>query len=93
MQIDINLIDNELLEVLSPLLIELAEVEEPLDFQEFSSAMNRLYDSLTPPHKDILLLKTGSKQTTKDKNCSFQVSAHRAEDNLYFQPQINENSR
>jgi hypothetical protein len=58
MKIDINLIENELLEVMSPLLIELAEVQEPLNFSEFYNALNRLYETLPLPQKEILLLKT-----------------------------------
>jgi len=58
MKIDINLIENELLEVMSPLLIELAEVQEPLNFSEFYSALNRLYETVPLPQKEILLLKT-----------------------------------
>jgi hypothetical protein len=39
MNIDISLIDNDLLEVLSPLFIELEEINQPLDISEFLDAL------------------------------------------------------
>jgi hypothetical protein len=43
--------------VISPLLIELEEINQPLNMSEFADALNRLYESSSIPHKDILLLK------------------------------------
>ena len=57
MKIDISMLDTDLLEVLSPLFIELEEIGQPLDQEEFQGALGRLYESLSLPQKDILLLK------------------------------------
>ena len=57
MRIDISMLDTDLLEVISPLFIELEEIGQPLDQEEFIGALGRLYESLTLPQKDVLLLK------------------------------------
>ena len=57
MKIDISMLDTDLLEVLSPLFIELEEIGQPLDQEEFQGALGRLYESLSLPQKDVLLLK------------------------------------
>jgi hypothetical protein len=76
MKIDISMIDTDLLEVLSPLLIELEEINQPLDEGEFGDALSRLYDCSTLPHKEILLLKDLSLKRKNDgyKECTFKVS-------------------
>lgn len=58
MKIDISRIDTDLLEALSPLLIELEELNQPLTQSEFTDALERLYENVSLPMKDILLLKT-----------------------------------
>lgn len=45
MKIDISNIDTDLLEVLSPLLIELEELNQPLNREEFLDALERLHES------------------------------------------------
>lgn len=49
MKIDISMIDTDLLEVISPLLIELEEINEALNFGDFAAAMDRLYESVPLP--------------------------------------------
>jgi hypothetical protein len=81
MKIDISMLDTDLLEVLSPLFIELEEIGQPLDQEEFLGALGRLYESLSLPQKDVLLLKKdlNQKQTQNERkhsnpNENFQVS-------------------
>ena len=75
MKIDISMIDTDLLEVLSPLLIELEEINQPLDEGEFSDALNRLYESSSLPYKEILVLKDQVKRSKHvNKQCTFKVS-------------------
>ena len=57
MKIDISLIDPNLLEAISPVLIELEELGEPLDSEEFCDALGRLYDTVSLPTKEVLLMK------------------------------------
>jgi len=47
----------DLLEVLSPLFMEMEELSQALDAEEFTDAVGRLYDSLSLPQKNVLLLK------------------------------------
>jgi hypothetical protein len=49
---------------MSPLLIELEQLGSPLDEEEFTDALNRLYDNCAPPLKDVLLLKTTNTKAT-----------------------------
>ena len=57
MKIDIAQIEPDLLEAISPVLIELEELNEPLDLEEFTDALGRLYDTVSLPTKEVLLLK------------------------------------
>ena len=74
MAIDISRVNTELLEVLSPLLIELEEINEALSLEDFQAAMSRLYDSLSPPQRDILCLKKKYRTKRHEPDFSFQVS-------------------
>ena len=47
----------DLLEVMSPLFCEMDELCHSLDSDEFIDAVGRLYDSVSMPEKNILLLK------------------------------------
>lgn len=62
MKIDISQIEPDLLEAISPVLIELEELNEPLDAEEFCDALGRLYDSVSLPTKEVLLLKRAKQQ-------------------------------
>lgn len=75
------MLDTDLLEVLSPLFIELEEIGQPLDQEEFLGALGRLYESLSLPQKDILLLrqdlnqkKTQNERKHSNPNENFKVS-------------------
>jgi hypothetical protein len=74
MAIDISRVNTELLEVLSPLLIELEEINEALSLEDFQAAMSRLYDSLAPPQRDILCLKKANRTKRHQPDFSFKVS-------------------
>ncbi len=82
-QIDISRLDTSLLEVLSPLFIEMEDLGQPLDAEEFTDALARLYDSLSLPEKDIILLKPNKIERER----SNQRKHHN--DNNRFQPLIN----
>jgi hypothetical protein len=58
--IDITRLDTALLDVMSPLFIEIEELGQALDAEEF--AIGRLYESVTLPEKDILLLRADQRQ-------------------------------
>ena len=60
--IDITRLDTALLEVMSPLFIEIEELGQALDAEEFCEAIGRLYDTVTLPEKDILLLRSDKRQ-------------------------------
>ena len=55
--IDISMIEPALLEVLSPLFVEMEELCQALDEEEFVDALRRLYDSVNVVDRNILLLK------------------------------------
>ena len=56
-KIDISPLSADLLEVLSPLFVEMEELSQALDAEEFIDAVGRLYESVSMPEKNILLLK------------------------------------
>lgn len=74
MAIDISRVNTELLEVLSPLLIELEEINESLNLEDFQAAMCRLYESLPLPQRDILCLKRENRSKRHQPEYSFKVS-------------------
>ena len=61
-KIDISPLSADLLEVLSPLFMEMEELSQALDAEEFIDAAGRLYDSLTLPQKNVLLLKPDKRE-------------------------------
>ena len=54
-------------------MIELEEIDEPLNREEFLDAVNRLYESTVPPNKEVLMLKH-LKTEVQDSNLTFNVS-------------------
>ena len=48
-KIDISLLSADLLEVLSPLFMEMEELSQALDAEEFIDAVGRLYNTLSLP--------------------------------------------
>lgn len=61
-KIDISPLSADLLEVLSPLFMEMEELSQALDADEFIDAVGRLYDSVAMPEKTILLLKQDARE-------------------------------
>lgn len=55
--IDITSVPSDLLEVLGPLFCEMEDLCQALDIEEFVDALGRLYDTLSMPDKEKLLLK------------------------------------
>lgn len=60
--IDISNLPSELLEVLGPLFCELEDLSQALDMEEFVDALGRLYDTLSKPDKEKLLLRNDRKR-------------------------------
>jgi hypothetical protein len=54
-RIDISSLEPELLQVLSPLFVEMEELGMSLDQDEFIDAACRLYESVTLPEKNLLV--------------------------------------
>jgi len=54
-KIDISALDADLLQILTPLFVEMEELGETLDRDEFIDAAKRLYDSLNLADKNILI--------------------------------------
>ena len=74
--IDISSVPSELLEVLGPLFCEMEELSQALDLEEFVDAVGRLYETLSIPDKDKLLLKVGKREKSlmRDSGQNFIVS-------------------
>ena len=66
-----NNLSSGLRKIISPLLDELEELNETLDFNEFYDAMEMLMKSLTPGDKSIILLPTKAK-TVPDIEYNFK---------------------
>ena len=85
-RIDISLLSADMLEVLSPLFMEMEELSQALDAEEFIDAVGRLYDSLSLPQKNILMLKPDKRDRSKS-NKKKHDPGHQ------FKPQINQVSK
>lgn len=74
--IDISSIPSGLLEVLGPLFCEMEELSQALDLDEFIEAVGCLYETLSIPDKDKLLLKLGKREKSfkRDSGPNFMVS-------------------
>lgn len=66
-RIDISSLNPELLEVLTPLFVEMEELGQTLDEDEFIDAIGRLYDSVTVPEKTILMQQKQKWDKSKSK--------------------------
>lgn len=69
---------------MSPLFIEMEELGQPLDVEEFTDAISRLFDCVSLPEKEIILLKPDKREkslTNKRKHLNpdvrFQVIIRR----------------
>eukprot|EP00828_Plagiopyla_frontata_P024140 TRINITY_DN30821_c0_g1_i1.p2 TRINITY_DN30821_c0_g1~~TRINITY_DN30821_c0_g1_i1.p2 ORF type:complete len:193 (-),score=29.12 TRINITY_DN30821_c0_g1_i1:34-612(-) len=79
--IDISQIPNQILELLTPLLYELDEISESLNFEEFLQAVERLLKTFTINQKHQLLKYAQEKKKAYvDSQCTFK-------------PKINKKSR
>jgi len=56
-RIDITSLEPDLLQILTPLLVEMEELGMSLDKKEFIDAASRLYDSVSLPEKKVLVNK------------------------------------
>lgn len=84
-KIDLSCLKGQYLTIFKPLLEELAELEEPLDQEEFQEAANRLYDSLNQNDKN-LILRFGT--VTKEEKENFLIQQE-----CTFKPKINWDSK
>jgi len=70
-------ISPKLLEIYSPLLCEMEELNQPLNFEDFSLAADRLYHTLNPAEKDIMVhmtIKNHNKEIpNSETNFTFKV--------------------
>ena len=80
-RIDISTLEPELLQVLSPLFIEMEELGISLNLEEFTDAADRLYKSVSLPDKNVLV----GRNRSRSKGNREQTST--------FQPTINNNSK
>ncbi|CAI2384299.1 unnamed protein product [Moneuplotes crassus] len=81
-KIDISALPPEILEIFTPLLCEMEELEHTLDLEEFIDASMRLYDTLKLPDKNMILLM-------KDK---WSIQKDNSDAKYTFHPQLNTNS-
>jgi len=59
--IDLSLLGSELLVAITPLLVEMEELGTPLDCDEFTDALYRLYENTGQAQKDVFMsLKNSS---------------------------------
>lgn len=86
--IDITNMPSDLLEVLGPLFCEMEDLCQALDMEEFVDAVGRLYDTLSMPDKDKLLLRERKRKQVQEHD--FVVSTQQPN---FVQPKINEKSK
>lgn len=79
-RIDITKLDPKKLEMLTPLLVEMEDLNLELDLENFTEAVKRLSKGLSIPEKDYLLgveTKKKVKASTGSMNdCLFRVSSY-----------------
>ena len=73
-RIDISSLETDLLQVLSPLFVEMEELGMSLDQDEFIDAACRLYESVTLPEKSVL---TNRKERSRSGSQRAQDRAQR----------------
>ncbi|CAD8125843.1 unnamed protein product [Paramecium sonneborni] len=78
-KIEISSINSEILQILTPLLCEMEQINAQLNQQQFYEAANRLIQTLPIVDRDKLLKGLSSKQKTQQEEYSFQ-------------PKLNQNS-
>jgi hypothetical protein len=65
--IDITNVPSELLEVLGPLFCEMEDLCQALDIEEFIDAIGRLYDTLSIPDREKLMMRVDKKELAARK--------------------------
>jgi len=66
-RIDISSLEPALLQVLSPLFVEMEELGMSLDQDEFIDAACRLHDSVSLPEKDILVTRRQRSRSNSER--------------------------
>lgn len=64
-KMNIKVFSDEMHELFKPLLIELEQLQEPLNKEEFVDATNRLYETLNQ-HQKNLILRFNKKEKKND---------------------------
>jgi hypothetical protein len=84
-RIEVEVFDKATLGIMSPLLIELEELGEPLNYEEFHAAMENLIAKLTPSEKRTLLKpkKVASPDDTLTPSNMSQISRSSSGPSLY----------
>ena len=70
-KIDISFLDSKMLQILSPLFIEMEELGMTLDCDEFIDAANRLYNFLPLPDKNVLMRRDSKTRLSTEPNNTF----------------------
>lgn len=66
--IQFNEVDPKILKAIMPLLEELKEIDQPLNFEEFADSMDRLVKTLSHEEKDLFILKPKQKNNKNEIN-------------------------
>ena len=77
-KMDLKVLSDEMHDLFKPLFIELEQLQEPLNKEEFVDATNRLYETLNQHQKNLIL-----RFNKKDKKNDYQMQ------NCTFKPQTN----
>lgn len=81
-KIDISVMQPEILEAFTPLFVEMEELAQTLDTEEFVDASKRLFDTLTIPERDMIMATNEKWEKLKIQNT----------EHYSFQPNLNKNS-
>jgi hypothetical protein len=90
-RIDISSLEPELLQVLSPLFVEMEELGMSLDQDEFIDAACRLYESVTLPEKNLLVNRNERSRSGSARGAEMKKKQE-IEQRKAFKPQLNANS-
>ncbi|OMJ69840.1 hypothetical protein SteCoe_32336 [Stentor coeruleus] len=73
--INMNEIDSIVLKIIMPLLLELEELDQPLNFEEFVDSMENLLKTLSQAEKDVFLTKQKRKIEEQDNSTKKSVNS------------------
>ena len=90
-RIDISSLEPDLLQVLTPLFVEMEELGMNLDREEFIDAATRLYESVSLPEKNILVNRRfrNRSNSARAQSSTYEDSDH---SRTLFKPKLNANS-